>query len=201
MLRPLIALLITCFAIAFAFAAMAAVRWPTLMMAANALTTSDSMGTLTGISWRELGVVYGLPYFLAALCFYAAAMKVAVRRGGAVAWYLMACVAGFPSAYLVDFEPGWWRDPSAAEGAVAGAGLAALMLLAAVWELRRRPPPRQAPLLLTQPLRPEAPEPALAPAPKRPEWRPVPPAIARQRAHFRTMGRRIKSPSSRPRRD
>ena len=48
MLRQLIAILITCFAIAFAFGALTAVRWPSIMMAVTWLAQlpADVFGQL-----------------------------------------------------------------------------------------------------------------------------------------------------------
>ena len=59
--RRLIALLIALYAIAFAFGAMAAIRWPSLMMLAGFVLEDDALGGLSGIDWRELGIVYGAP--------------------------------------------------------------------------------------------------------------------------------------------
>ena len=60
--RRLIALLIALYAIAFAFGAMAAIRWPSLMMVASFMLEEEAMAGLTGIDWRELGIAYGAPY-------------------------------------------------------------------------------------------------------------------------------------------
>ena len=140
MSRRLIALLIALYAIAFAFGAMAAIRWPSLMMVANLLLEDEAaMAGVAGIDWRQLGIVYGAPYFLAALCLYAAALSLSNKKRGARVWYFMGVVAGFPCVFLVDFEPGWWQDPSAGEGAVAGAAAGAVLLGIAVWELCRKP--------------------------------------------------------------
>ena len=146
--RRLIALLIALYAIAFAFGAMAAIRWPSLMMVAGFMLEDDAMAGLAGIDWRELGIAYGAPYFLSALCLYAAALSLGNKRRSALLWYFMGVAAGFPCVFLVDFEPGWWQDPSAGEGAVAGAAAGAVLLGIAVWELCRKAkqtPPRCSP--------------------------------------------------------
>ncbi len=132
-------MLICLLAVGFAFAAMAAIRWPSIIMLVSLMADGEPSATLDGINWREIGIVYGMPYFLAALCLYAASVMIARRRKGGVLWYLMGCAAGFPAVFLVDFEPGWWRDPSAGEGGVAGLAVIALLLAAAVWDLRLRP--------------------------------------------------------------
>ena len=193
--RRLIALLIALYAIAFAFGAMAAIRWPSLMMLASFMLEEEALTGLTGIDWRQLGIVYGAPYFLAALCFYAAALSLGNRQKAARLWYFMGAVAGFPCVFLVDFEPGWWRDPSAGEGIVAGAAAGAVLLAIAVWELCRSPKPKQAApeevptgaqvVVLTQPTEPQGTQ------PKKRTHRPVPAAIARQRAHFAAEGRKM----------
>lgn len=193
--RRLIALLIALYAIAFAFGAMAAIRWPSLMMLASFMLEDEAMTGLTGIDWRALGIVYGAPYFLAALCLYAAALSLGNKKRSAGIWYLMGVVAGFPCVFLVDFEPGWWQDPSAGEGAVAGAAAGAILLGIAVWELCRKRKPKAEPAV--QPVDGQqvvyVQAPALEPdkKPKRKYRKPVPAAIARQRAHFAAEGRRM----------
>ncbi|MEM9842742.1 MAG: hypothetical protein AAF767_08830 [Pseudomonadota bacterium] len=192
--RRLIAVLIALYAIAFAFGAMAAIRWPSLMMLASMVLEDDALIGLSGIDWRALGIIYGAPYFLAALCLYAAALSLSNKQRAARLWYVLGVIAGFPCVFLVDFEPGWWRDPSTGEGAVAGAAAGAVLLAIAVWELCRKPPnpkpPAQATdggqqvVYVTQ-APPEA-------APKRRPRGPVPAAIARQRAHFAAEGRKMR---------
>mgnify|MGYP006402880099 CR=1 FL=1 len=190
MLRRLIAILLTVYAIAFAFGALTAVRWPSIMMALSWVVQDDIAGGLESVDWRQLGIAYGGPYLLAALCFYCSAAMIAAKRPGGVLWYLMGVVAGIPCLYLVTFEPGWWNDPSAAEGAIAGVCAGALLLMLAVWELRLRAPrqaesPTQdAPLVLSEAR--QRPVPA---QPARPAF--VPAAIARQRASFAMHGRKM----------
>ncbi len=196
--RRLIALLIALYAIAFAFGAMAAIRWPSLMMMASFMLEDDTMSGLNGIDWRELGIVYGAPYFLAALCFYASALSLNSKKWAARPWFFMGAVAGFPCVFLVDFEPGWWRDPSTGEGAVAGAAAGALLLAIAVWQLtqRAKPVPAQ-----TAPVAGEEPQIVYVAAPaqeskpkvKRHVRSQVPAAIARQRAHFAQEGRKMRA--------
>lgn len=193
--RRLIALLIALYAIAFAFGAMAAIRWPSLMMLASFMLEEEAMAGLTGIDWRELGIAYGAPYFLAALCFYAAALSLGNKQKAARLWYFMGAVAGFPCVFLVDFEAGWWRDPSAGEGAVAGAAAGAVLLGIAVWELCRSPKPAkpQAQNVAPDPQIIVSPEPEADTERKlrRRYRKPVPAAILRQRAHFAAEGRKM----------
>ena len=197
MSRRLIALLIALYAIAFAFGAMAAIRWPSLMMLANLVLEDEAaMAGISGIDWRQLGIIYGAPYFLAALCLYASALSLGNKKRGARIWYLMGVIAGFPCVFLVDFEPGWWQDPSAGEGAVAGAAAGAVLLGIAVWELCRKPKLKSDPVIRKQDGEPQvvyvqAPPPEAEKKPKRKYRRPVPAAIARQRAHFAAEGRRM----------
>lgn len=200
MLRKLIALMVIGYALAFAFGALTAVRWPTIMLALGWLAEGNVAAGMEGINWRELGITHGGLYLLAGLCFYASAIMISARRNGGVAWYLAGCAAGFPVTYLVSFEPGWWRDPSAAEGAVAGAALAAVLLAVAIWDLRKQSatqtPDKPSETPHGQPLAPivlmSAPVPqaeAPSPAPRRPVM--VPAAIARQRASFAAHGRKM----------
>ena len=198
--RRLIALLIALYAIAFAFGAMAAIRWPSIMMVAGFMLEDDVMSGLQGIDWRALGIFYGAPYFLAALFLYAAALCLGNKKKSAQLWYVLGVAAGFPSVFLVDFEPGWWQNPSSAEGAVAGAAAGAVLLGIAVWELCRSAKPAKP---LAEPVRPDEPvqqvvivqaadlEPAAKPKVRRQVRRPVPAAIARQRAHFAAEGRKM----------
>lgn len=207
MLRQLIAILVTCFAIAFAFGALTAVRWPSIMMLVTWLAHDDLAEGLATVNWRELGIDYGGPYLLAALCFYCAAAMIAARRRGAIAWYVCGMGAGFPVFYLVTFEPGWWQDPSIAEGAVAGVGVAGVLLLLAVWELRHRPArpvedaqeaeQTPAPIVQTIVVQQQADDEAPVVVRKHvfgmPRTRPgfVPAAVARQRASFAHHGRKM----------
>jgi len=200
MLRRLIAILITIYAIAFAFGALTAVRWPSIMMVMSWVVQDDIVSGLETVDWRQLGIAYGGPYLLASLCFYCSAAMISARRKGAVLWYVMGLVAGLPCFYLVTFEPGWWTDPSAVEGAVAGACIAAVLLLFAVWELRHRPArpvadtadQTPAPMVLSQPVAP-APKKAAPVVVSRPKPGFVPAAIARQRASFALHGRKIQA--------
>ena len=196
--RRLIALLVALYAIAFAFGAMAAIRWPSLMMMASFMLEDDTMSGLNGIDWRELGIVYGAPYFLAALCFYASALSLNSKKWAARPWFFMGAVAGFPCVFLVDFEPGWWRDPSTGEGAVAGAAAGALLLAIAVLQLTQRAksvPAQTAPVAGEEPqivyVAPPAQESKTKV--KRHVRSPVPAAIARQRAHFAQEGRKMRA--------
>lgn len=138
--RRLIYLLLTGYAIAFAFGAMTAVRWPSIVMVMGWIVTDDVAGGLKAVDWRQLGIAHGGAYLLAAVCYYAAAATLAARRPGAVLWYVMGLVASIPTIFLVHFDPQWWLDPSAGEGAMAGMAAGALLLLIAVWELRYRSP-------------------------------------------------------------
>ena len=202
MLRKLIASLIALYAIAFAFGALSAVRWPSIMMVVSWMVQDDIASGLDAVDWRALGIAYGAPYLLAALCFYCSAVMVSGRRSGGVLWYVMGLCAGFPTVYLVSFESGWWQDPSIAEGAVAGAAIGAVLLLSAVYELRKRAPVRamQPATVAPAAAAPEPvpatplPEPAVAiirprASPPKPVF--VPAAIARQRASFAAHGRRM----------
>ena len=205
--RKLIAILIACYAIAFAFGALTAVRWPSIMMAVSWLAHDDLAEGLATVNWRELGIDYGGPYLLAALCFYCSAAMVSARRRGAVAWYILGMAAGFPVFYLVTFEPGWYQDPSIAEGAVAGVGAVGVLLLMAVWELRHRPARPAGEIAVVEEAAPAArpaqvreiatdddvPAVVRRPAFGTPRTRPgfVPAAVARPRASFAHHGRKI----------
>ncbi len=189
--RRLISLLIAFYAIAFAFGAMAAIRWPSLMMFATLILDKNPMNGLNAVDWRQLGIVYGAPYFLAAFCFYAAALSLGNKVKGSLVWYIMGCAAGFPCVFLVDFEAGWWRDPSAGEGAVAGAAAGAILLAIAVWNLRRRKLKQPETIAAAPQLAPIIAQPAPTTPPKPKPRKPVPPAIARQRAFFAAEGQRM----------
>lgn len=140
MARRLIALLLIVYAMAFAFGAMTAVRWPSIVMVVGWIVTDDVAGGLKSVDWRQLGITHGGAYLLAAVCYYASAATLAARKKGAVLWYLMAMAASMPTLFLVHFDPEWWLDPTAGEGALAGLAAGALLLLMAVWELRYRSP-------------------------------------------------------------
>ncbi len=191
MARLLISILIVLYAIAFAFGAMTAIRWPSLMMFASLAFADNLLDGLSTVDWRELGILYGAPYFLAALCFYASALTVSQRRKGGFIWYCMACISGFPCIFLVDFEAGWWSDPSAGEGAVAGAGAAAILLGLAVWLLRqRKPAAKQDPQSIAETEQFQSDFLKIVEKPVRPKMPPSA-AIMRQRAHFAAEGRKM----------
>ncbi|MEM1036502.1 MAG: hypothetical protein AAGI14_07040 [Pseudomonadota bacterium] len=196
--RQTIALLIAIYAIAFAFGAMAAIRWPSIMMMLAFTIEAEAMQAVPDVNWRELGIAYGAPYFLAALCLYASAMMVSQRRRGGVLWYAMGCVSGFPCAFLVDFEAGWWRDPGVWEGAAIGGAAGAVLLGIAVWMLRGRSE-KQEPMSESE-IAAETPQVSdsipVTPAPERKQKpkirRRVPPAIAQQRARWAREGRAMR---------
>lgn len=201
-------MMIAIFAVAFAFGALTAIRWPSIIMVVGFLQEDGAGEALAGVDWRQLGLVYGAPYFLAALCLYASAAMAAQHRHGAFTWYVMGCVAGFPCVYLVDFHEGWWTDPTAGEGAVAGAGVIAVLLAVAVWDLRKRKPggkPKRTPaasgeemvmvpasMLVQAP--PTGPKP-VKPAPRAPRSA----AIMHQRASFAREGRKMRERQERRR--
>jgi len=86
MSRKLIAVLVSILAVCFAFAAMAAIRWPSIIMIVGFLSEDGAGEAMAGIDWRELGLIHGGPYFLAALCLYASSAMVAQIRHGALTW-------------------------------------------------------------------------------------------------------------------
>lgn len=138
--RRLIAILLTIYAIAFAFGALTAVRWPSIVMVMGWIMQDDVAGGLKGVNWRELGIMHGAAYLFAALGYYASGAILAAKKGGAVGWYIFALAFSVPSVFLVHFDANWWENPSAGEGAMAGLMAGAVLLLIAVWELRKRPP-------------------------------------------------------------
>lgn len=197
MTRRLIALLLIVYAMAFAFGAMTAVRWPSIVMVMGWIVTDDVAGGLKSVDWRQLGITHGGAYLLAAVCYYASAATIAARKKGAVLWYLMAMAASVPTIFLVHFNPEWWLDPSAGEGALAGLAAGALLLLMAVWELRCRSPEEIAEeqeMLEAAPPTAAVYQPAMAAAP--PARRRRPPVfisdviVQRQRAMFIAQARR-----------
>jgi len=201
MSRKLLALLVALFAVAFTVGALAVMRWPTILMVMS-LALEDGLGpALDGVDWRQLGLVYGVPYLFAGCFLYVSAQLISQRRHGAFTTYMIGCALGFPCAFMVDFEPGWWRDPSSAEGAVAGAGAVALLMALAVWELRKGKPvkvveaePEEEMVTLptsviaalgAQPVVAAGPAPASKPT-RRPSA-----AVMNQRAHFAREGRKM----------
>lgn len=194
MYRPTTSFLTALLAILFAFGALVSVRWPSLIMAGGWVNSGEMSEGLASVNWRQLGVTYGGPYFLAALCFYFSALATYNRRHGAFAWFILACAAGFPVAFFVDFEPGWWRDPSLGELAVLNAAALAILLAWAVWDLRQRRVAFNTEIPVTNEIvdeddvYEEMPEPEPVPQPRR--RGPMPAAIARQRQMFAAQGRK-----------
>ncbi|MEM7492692.1 MAG: hypothetical protein AAF296_04880 [Pseudomonadota bacterium] len=198
MSRQTIALMIALYAIAFAFASMAAIRWPSVMMVLAFMIEGEGMKGVPDLNWRELGILYGAPYFLAALCLYASAMMLSQRRAGSVVWYAMGCVAGFPCAFLIEFESGWWRNPGIWESVAIGGALGAVLLGMAVWLLRDKRVNQELEVNSTSPSADlsdvtEVPKvievEADAAAPRTQRRRRVSPAIAQQRARWAREGR------------
>lgn len=206
MSRRLISFLIALVAIFFAFACLTAIRWPSIMMVLVMFFHPDPSLGLESVNWRELGFVYGAPYFLGSLCFYASAASLA-RRQGSLLWYGMGCAAVSPSLLMLHFSGPWWMDPSGPQGILAGGAAILLMLGAAVFLLdgERHEGPRivaaegengqqgvhlsreQFKQLMAQRNASQQSEP-IAPVRRR---GPVPAAIARQRAQFAADGRRM----------
>ena len=188
-------LLTALLAIVFAFGAVISVRWPSLIMAGSLISTDEVVTGLQSINWRQLGFTYGAPYFLAALCFHFSALATSNRRHGSFTWFLFGCAAGYPVAFFIDFEPGWWRDPNLGELSLMNAAALSVLLAWAIWDLRQREPREQIPVERTPvPLLAETVDktdsPELKPA-ARPRRRvSVPAAIARQRQLFAEHGRK-----------
>ena len=72
MSRRLIAILLTIYAIAFAFGALTAVRWPSIVMVMGWIVQDDVANGLKDVNWRELGIAHGAAYLFAAVGYYAA---------------------------------------------------------------------------------------------------------------------------------
>ncbi|MEL6567144.1 MAG: hypothetical protein AAFQ22_01920 [Pseudomonadota bacterium] len=201
MSRQLLALMVALFAVAFTVAALAVMRWPTILMVMS-LAVEDGLGpALEGVDWRALGLMYGVPYLFSGCFLYVSAQLISQRRHGAFTTYMIGCALGFPCAFMVDFEPGWWRDPSSAEGAVAGAGAIAALMMLAVWELRKGKPVKAAEAepedeMVTLPASVIAalgaqPVVAATPVPTPKSVRRPSAAVMNQRAHFAREGRKM----------
>ena len=206
MLRNSVAFIIALYAIGFAFAALAAVRWPTLIMLVALFGENASELSAQG-RWRELGLIYGLVYLVAALFFYITANQISRRKSGAPISYLAGVAIGFPPFILFDFEPGWWQHPDVYEQTVLFGAVLSVFLLGAVLELNRmrkrspqttRPtevpnhvaPQAAPPILLATPIQPQLP--AAKSRPVRRVRKPVPAAILRQRQSFAHYGRKAR---------
>ena len=203
MYRLTTSLLTALLAILFAFGALVSMRWPSLIMAGGLVSSGELANGLDKVNWRQLGVTYGAPYFLAALCFYFSALATANRRHGAFTWFTFGCGAGFPVAFFVDFEPGWWHAPSLGELSLINAAALAVLLAWAIWDLRQRSASERAAMERAARERAAEPEPvaiieedelfeeAPEPEPRRVRPRgPVPAAIRRQRQMFAEQGRK-----------
>lgn len=197
------AFIIALYAIGFAFAALAAVRWPTLLMLVTFFGDSASQINAE-INWRELGLIYGLIYLVAAFLFYTTSSLISQHKAGSVVTYVFAIGVGFPPFLMFDFEPGWWQNPDLFEQTVMFAGLISLFLFSAILELNRtRKQPitpaqapniapavvaeamQAAPLILAPPIQDRP--------PVKPRRKPVSAAILRQRQSFAYHGRKAKA--------
>lgn len=137
MFRKPVALLVTLYAIAFAFAAMAVVRWPTLMMFVVHVFRNQT-ADLSGFDWRGVGLHYGAPYLAAAIFYQISAFALATRQHGAVTAFVFGTATGFPAIFVLDLRPGWMAAPTQSEWAIVWIAGATLLVLGAVWDLRRR---------------------------------------------------------------
>lgn len=202
MTRLCLALITALYAIAFAFLAIMAVRWPSIL--AIAALVSDGTGGTSEVSalinWRQLGLFYGGLYLFAAMCFYACSTLIQRKKRGALTAFTIGLVAGFPFLALFDFSANWWQAPTLFEQITIGAAIFSLFLMPAIravtphnrskGKYKKQPATRaseafdQPPPTITHKLR--APKPAQA---KR-RRKPVPAAIARQRQSFAAHGRR-----------
>lgn len=204
-MRYLVAFTVALYAIGFAFAALAAVRWPSVLLIIGLVgEQSVAVTEISGaVGWRELGLTFGLAYLMAAFCFYSTSTLLMNHRRGAVIAYICGVILGFPPFLLFDFEPGWWQTPDTFEQVFIFSGVMSLFLFGAIWELAKRRQPAQPPpnvraeqpeLLLNQVVRPiiTAVEVTPTPPPKKRYRQPVPAAIARQRASFAYHGRKAK---------
>ena len=201
MTRLCLALITALYAIAFAFLAIMAVRWPSILALA-ALVSDGASGTdISGlINWRGLGLFYGGLYLFAAICFYSCSTLIQRKKRGAPSAFILGVLAGFPFLTLFDFSENWWQSPNLFEQIVLVAAIFSLFLIPAIRAVTpqsRRA--RQARLraaeaahkaqierqtaILTPPI-----EANPAPQPRRRQ--PVPAAIARQRESFAAHGRR-----------
>jgi hypothetical protein len=206
-MRRAISLLISLYAILFAFGALTAVRWPTIVMVMEWIVKDDLAGGLAAMKWRELGLAHGGAYLLAALCYYISAAFLSTRRPGALAWYGLALAASIPCLFLASFSAGWWRNPSPVEGIIIGLSGGALLLLFAVLELSgavrkpesaahapdgdvagAEPANAREPVIIYVP-QPAEPEPQSLPRRRRQPVLIADAIVARQRASFAAHGR------------
>lgn len=208
MMRQFTAFLVALYAIGFAVAALTAVRWPTLLML-GALVGDGAVGELQGLlNWRELGLTYGLIYLIAAFLFYSSSSLIARSGRGSVMCYLFGAGIGFPPFLLFDFESGWWQNPDGFEQCVLFVAVFTLILFSSVLDLsqkahaKRRAEPKTGAnpaLVLNKVITPVMATPApdqtvqAKPAPRPVRRRPVPAAIARQRASFAAYGKRARA--------
>ncbi len=137
MARRLVANLVALYAVAFAFAAIMALRLPTLAILSGVVGGDGLAQGFAGIDWRRLSIYLALPYTLASLFFFASAALLARRRHGALAWFANGGIAGFPCLFLFEFSAGWWASPSPIEQAALWGATGTLALAMAIWSLRR----------------------------------------------------------------
>lgn len=199
MTRLCVALITALYAIAFAFLAIMAVRWPSVL-AVGALM-SEGAGVPADfnsmLDWRQLGLFYGGLYFFASLCFYACSTIIQRKGRGAFTAFVLGVLASFPFLTLFDFAPGWWHEPNLFEQITMGAAAVAIVLMPIIRSLTpQKHQPAQKTAEIAHPAHPaaapHAPVTIAAPPPQRPQRRrkPVPAAIARQRESFAAHGRR-----------
>lgn len=212
MARRMLPFIIIIYAAAFAFAAMTALRLPSMALIQQ-LAFEYGMGPeapgIAEIDWRHVSILLGGPYLAAAFCFYISAVLIRARLRLGGVFFKLGTGLGFASIFLFEFRAEWWQAPTIWEMVVAGAACATgLIYLGIIYiyefenpaDRERKAPPHTEPVIPPEPVM-EA-EPA-APIPARPKRRPrrrapqpimgPSPAIIRQRAAMAAAGRKMLS--------
>lgn len=202
MTRLCLALITALYAISFAFLAIMAVRWPSVLALAALFSESTGLNSDIGvmIDWRQLGLFYGGLYLFAAISFYACSTLLQRRKRGALTAFITGTLAGFPFLALFDFAENWWRSPDLFEQITIGAAIFALFLMPAISAASPQARRKRQNHLAAMPAAPLAaqqnpamilvPQTSQRPTPKPRRRKPVPAAIARQRESFAAHGRR-----------
>lgn len=209
MARRMLPFIIVIYAAAFAFAAMTALRLPSMALIQQ-LAFEYGFGPqapgLGEIDWRHVSILLGGPYLAASFCFYISAVLIRARLRLGGLFFKFGVGLGFASVFLFEFRSEWWQAPSLWETVVLAAACAtALIYLGIIWiyefetpnekreerqaEAEQLLPAEPKPVSEPQPI-PIATKPKRPPKPRHPVRRPSP-AVLRQRAAMAEAGRRM----------
>ncbi|MEO1028237.1 MAG: hypothetical protein AAFX02_04175 [Pseudomonadota bacterium] len=193
--------IIMLYAAAFSFAALAALRLPSMALIeqlAFQYGYGPEAAGMADFNWRHISILLGGPYLAASIAFYVSAILLRARWRGAGIMFKLGAGLGFACLFLFEFRADWWHAPTDFEWIAVGAGCATLLIyLGIIFVYESKPAMKEVAAEPAEPLQEPVAAPVSRPSPKpkpnyRPKRRPRPgPAIMVQRAAFAAQGQRM----------